>query len=788
MQVGGLQSDVDFVKDSGLFDEAWYLNEYPDVAELGMVPLLHYLWLGWRLGRSPGPAFDAQWYLAQNVDVTGMDPLLHYLRHGQLEGREIRPVGFAKGSGDMVAAHAAVRGRIIRDAWRPGARNFVTGWPTVLLCAHASGDYLFGGERSFLDVVDAMTGMHLNVVVTLPDASNATYLAYVIERSVGIHVFAYPQWRESRGVDEAVVLMFADIIARHGVDVVHANTIMLVEPLVAARRMRRIAVAHAREILAEDPDLCKLIGSTPERIMQDVVERCDHIIGNSRLTAAAFSGKVATSTVTNAVDSQGLDLPNVVDGPLRVALISSNLPKKGIADFAEVARLCAEMGCDARFLLTGPETKEVVAMRDAQARGELPRNIEFMGYAESSRDALAQANVVLNLSTFAESFGRTVAEAMAARRPVVAYDRGAVGELVEDGVTGFLVTYRDVEAVAHRVANLCSDPQRLVRMGEAGRARALGAFTLDHLRAQLAGAYRQILGRHGVAAASGLPPTMATVVVPIHDAFEAVRTCLESIDRHLNRDAARLLLVDDASTDPRIYELLEKWSAMRGVRVLRNTENLGYTRSVNIGLREAGRDDVVLLNSDAVVTPQWLEGLRSTAYSGIRIGTVTPMSDNAGAFSFPVEGRANPRPHGVGADDHAARVVQAVAGLEPVEVPTGSGFCMYLRRAMLDEVGSFDEEAFPRGYGEENELCMRAQRAGWKHVVTPRALVYHVRSASFGAERAGLVEQGLQVVATRYPDYLERVRTAFSSPEMQALRRAVQAQWGGEVLDAMQDS
>ena len=94
---------------------------------------------------------------------------------------------------------------------------------------------------------------------------------------------------------------------------------------------------------------------------------------------------------------------------------------------------------------------------------------------------------------------------------------------------------------------------------------------------------------------------------------------------------------------------------------------------------------------------------------------------------------------------------------------------MYIRRKCIEETGPFDENAFPRGYGEENDFCMRAGALGWKHIVDDSTLVAHERSASFGRERETLVAQGLAEINARYPDYGERVRQFLESD---ALREA----------------
>ena len=82
--------DARLIRRSGLFDAAWYLRRYPDVAECGIDPACDFLYTAVFLDRDPGPGFDSSWYLAQNPDVIGMNPLLHYILFGAKEGRRIR--------------------------------------------------------------------------------------------------------------------------------------------------------------------------------------------------------------------------------------------------------------------------------------------------------------------------------------------------------------------------------------------------------------------------------------------------------------------------------------------------------------------------------------------------------------------------------------------------------------------------------------------------------------------------------------------------------------------------
>ena len=98
---------------------------------------------------------------------------------------------------------------------------------------------------------------------------------------------------------------------------------------------------------------------------------------------------------------------------------------------------------------------------------------------------------------------------------------------------------------------------------------------------------------------------------------------------------------------------------------------------------------------------------------------------------------------------------------------------MYLRRRALDEVGLFDEEAFGRGYGEENDWCLRASAKGWKHYLCADLYVYHAGGASFGAEAEKLQASAMAVIASRYPGYERQIAHFIEADPIEPARHAV---------------
>lgn len=477
---------------SGLFDADWYLKTYPDVADLGMDPLEHFLWLGARLYRSPGPGFDAAAYRADYDDVARADynPVLHYIRYGRPEGRTARAPGV---TAPPLSDSAGRPAQITRLA---GHRDRRTGRPTVLLVAHIVGDQLYGSERSLLDMLDGLTAMEANVIVAVPSARNTAYIDLLRARACAVSVLSYGWWRADTPPDETVIAAFAQVIAEERVDIVHANTIMLREPLIAARRLGLPGLVQARELIRHDEKLLEMIGLDAEEIIATLWDRCDVLIANSRATAACFDTDARRSAVVyNTADMTALQAlpPPPADGPLRIGMVSSNVPKKGLADFAEVARRVATELPGAEFLLIGPEHEHTEAIKARIAAGALPKSLKIAGYRDTPAEAMAELDLVLSLSHFQESFGRTVLEAMTAGRPAIVYDHGAPPELVVPGKTGHVVPFGDTEAVAAHVLAYGRDRKQLLVDGLRASEHAETAFGRTAYNAAMAEAYAPLL-------------------------------------------------------------------------------------------------------------------------------------------------------------------------------------------------------------------------------------------------------------------------------------------------------
>lgn len=267
-----------------------------------------------------------------------------------------------------------------------------------------------------------------------------------------------------------------------------------------------------------------------------------------------------------------------------------------------------------------------------------------------------------------------------------------------------------------------------------------------------------------------------SVIVPVYRGLAETRRCIESAlaSRAANACFGRLIVIDDASPEPEVSAWLRTLDGSDGVTLLVNPANLGFVGSVNRAMREAGDTDVVLLNSDAEVAGDWLDRMAAHAASDARIATVTPFSNNATICSFPDIGGEPDLPAGETTAAMHAAFAGANAG-RGVDIPVGVGFCMYIRRAALDEIGLFDESAFGKGYGEETDFCCKAAARGWRHLLAGDVFVFHEGGVSFRESADLLKSRAGRIMLARYPDYERRVSLWVAEDPALPLRVAAEA-------------
>jgi GT2 family glycosyltransferase/glycosyltransferase involved in cell wall biosynthesis len=274
------------------------------------------------------------------------------------------------------------------------------------------------------------------------------------------------------------------------------------------------------------------------------------------------------------------------------------------------------------------------------------------------------------------------------------------------------------------------------------------------------------------------------IIVPVYRGLAQTRRCLESVLADSERPDGAVIVIDDKSPEPAVSAWLDELEAAGLITLHRNAENQGFVASVNHGMALAAGRDVVLLNSDTVVSSGWLNRLVSHAVRNPRIATISPFSNNATICSWP-DGRGGPPPEGFSQDelDRAARIANPGRA---VGVPTSVGFCMFIARAAIDDVGDFDVATFGHGYGEENDFCLRASARGWRHLLACDVFVHHEGSVSFGAAMATRAAAAMDTLKSRYPDYLallaSHARADPAGPARFALTATLLAQTGRPVI------
>lgn len=261
------------------------------------------------------------------------------------------------------------------------------------------------------------------------------------------------------------------------------------------------------------------------------------------------------------------------------------------------------------------------------------------------------------------------------------------------------------------------------------------------------------------------------IVMPIYNAKKYVEECIESVKLYTKNVPYRFIFINDASTEQGIKKVCITNLEENDV-FISNEHNLGFVKSANIGLSNSN-NDIVILNTDTVVTEKWLSSLQKHIYRKKRFATANPITNNASIYSIDSLSNLCEK---MSVNELGKIVNKSSLDLIP-EIPVGVGFCLFIKRQALDLVGLFDE-AFERGYGEESDFCMRCREEGFTHILVDSSFVYHkghvsmLLSGDIQAKDVSILSHE-NILQSRYPNYNDLIMSFQESGIMERIKENI---------------
>ena len=227
------------------------------------------------------------------------------------------------------------------------------------------------------------------------------------------------------------------------------------------------------------------------------------------------------------------------------------------------------------------------------------------------------------------------------------------------------------------------------------------------------------------------------IIMPVWNELEHTKECIKSV-RNLTSHPYRLIIIDNNSDDETKDYLARFAQSENRATLIRNEENLGFIKAANQGLRISDGPYICLMNNDTVATAGWLSNMVAIAESNPKIGLVNPRSESPGSVSL----------------EEYAEMLSQNKGLY-IETNQCMGFCMLIKREVIDRIGILDE-AYGIGGFDDTDFSRRADLAGYKCVCAQGAYVYHDWHTSFNraGNRRELVKKNEEIFVNKWGRYL----------------------------------
>ncbi|MBG9617620.1 glycosyltransferase family 2 protein [Bacillus cereus] len=214
---------------------------------------------------------------------------------------------------------------------------------------------------------------------------------------------------------------------------------------------------------------------------------------------------------------------------------------------------------------------------------------------------------------------------------------------------------------------------------------------------------------------------LTSIIILTHNQLPYTKECIQSIRTYTESEEYELIIVDNASTDGTVEWLISQ----PDIIVIKNTTNMGFPKGCNQGILKARGDNVLLLNNDVIVTERWLKNLLTCLYKHENIAAVGPVTNSASydttipaVYTHLKEMHQFASRHNVSDEKKWERRLKLI------------GFCLLIKRNILDEVGLLDEQFTPGNY-EDDDICLRIAQRGYTFYLCKDTFVHHYGSLSW---------------------------------------------------------
>ena len=686
---------MDIIKKSQLFDEEYYLSTYPDVKESGIDPVRHYVRNGVREGRNPSAFFDTKFYLDtyQDINQSGVNPLFHYILHGVRERRNPSATFNTK---YYLDSNAEVR--------RSGINPLL----------HYMKLFKEGGDAlSPEDAKKAQQPIHSNFSILIDEDKNLSKY----------------DWNKYSEFNPDLVQQGVNPIDHYykngfseGRRLVYKKTYL--DNLNAHQRLTVDEYNHYKQARGKAQTVVYTFNYSPNTKLENpknLNRDIDYIyfgipVQNEKLTVWEYQDSGFFIESLSLMEAFYCLHPHTLFPEYENTVWIHSFDYLESVTYANIDKFINTQR--PQVFLLGEK-----CLLDKEVSSDISNdNIfnEFKVQKDELFGVIKPACVVLNSKDSLDY--KLLSDWW---RVIIKYELDSCLPL--SFVDKFDAQYY---------------PEALSKVGELFDASAY---------LQVSNEYQQsIIGNYNLKNDDLLEGLSVTVVVPIFNALEDVKLCLDSI-KSSTFDNYRVILADDGSSKD-VQEWLETFAETNDrfdARIAK--ENRGYTLNVNNAIKELSSDFIILLNSDTQVYGRWIEELLWPFVLDSSVGITGPLSNAAGWQTVPFLRGDNTLPEHLNLKKVNDYLQNEAYSRSYAMSDIVNGFCFCFSQDVLKKVGLFDYNQFPMCYGEEDDFCIRSRRHGFKNVVVTSAYVHHSKSKSFGHEkRIKLATSGRNILDEKY--------------------------------------